>query len=205
MQELIAIASVKESDSEDNMTILREFLDRVALTSGLDTSEDSEQEENQKKSFITLMTLHLAKGLEYPYVFLTGLEEGLLPHHRSLHDPIGLEEERRLCYVGITRAMQRLYISRAFTRGMFSAGGFGMSGMFRDASRFAYDLPEDLLEHRGHEFLMGAEPETHYEEELNFDDIVDELDLDVAPTKRKKKSKQKDITGLVLSADKLAD
>jgi DNA helicase II / ATP-dependent DNA helicase PcrA len=83
------------------------------------------------------MTLHTAKGLEFPVVFLTGLEDGVFPHLRSLGDPTELEEERRLAYVGITRAQERLYVSRAVVR---SAWG---SPSYNPASRFLEELPED--------------------------------------------------------------
>jgi len=88
---------------------------------------------------VTLMTLHTAKGLEFPVVFLTGLEDGVFPHLRSLGNNRELEEERRLAYVGITRARQRLYISRAVTRGAWG------QPQYNPASRFLEELPEDLL------------------------------------------------------------
>jgi DNA helicase-2/ATP-dependent DNA helicase PcrA len=89
---------------------------------------------------VTLMTLHTAKGLEFPVVFLTGLEDGIFPHLRTLGDPVELEEERRLAYVGITRAQQRLYLSRAVTR---SAWG---QPSYNPPSRFLEEVPTDLVE-----------------------------------------------------------
>ena len=89
---------------------------------------------------VFLMTLHLAKGLEFDSVFLIGLEEGLLPHIRSKHDTIALEEERRLCYVGITRAKKRLYLSSAKTR--FS---YGTTDYNREPSRFLKAIPIENL------------------------------------------------------------
>ena len=77
----------------------------------------------EKPDLLTLITLHQAKGLEYPIVFMVGMEDGLLPHSRSMDEPASLEEERRLCYVGMTRAKDRLYLSRAFRRGF--RGGTG--------------------------------------------------------------------------------
>ena len=90
---------------------LQAFLERVSLAS------DADQIPDEDNGVITLMTLHTAKGLEFPVVFLTGWEDGQFPHMRALGDPSELSEERRLAYVGITRAQRRLYISRAVTRG----------------------------------------------------------------------------------------
>jgi DNA helicase-2/ATP-dependent DNA helicase PcrA len=95
-----------------------------------DTGEDSVQ----------MMTLHTAKGLEFPVVFLCGMEEGLFPHQRSSADAVGMEEERRLCYVGITRAMRQLYLSYAETRRLHGIDSHG------SPSRFIRELPPDLLE-----------------------------------------------------------
>ena len=87
-----------------------------------------------------MMTLHSAKGLEFPVVFLCGMEEGLFPHQRSLTDLEGLEEERRLCYVGMTRAMQQLYLTWAEQRRLHGVDSYGQ------ASRFVREIPEALLE-----------------------------------------------------------
>src|SRR5690625_7717603 len=86
------------------------------------------------------MTLHTAKGLEFPVVFLTGLEDGTFPHNRTLGDPEELEEERRLAYVGITRAREKLYITRAQMRAMWGAS------QFMPASRFLDEIPESVLD-----------------------------------------------------------
>jgi DNA helicase-2/ATP-dependent DNA helicase PcrA len=86
------------------------------------------------------MTLHSAKGLEFPLVFLCGLEDGLFPHRRSLDDPGGLEEERRLCYVGATRAMRHLYLTYAEQRRLHGADSFGQP------SRFIREIPDELVE-----------------------------------------------------------
>jgi len=112
------------------------FLEQVALVADADQvpSDDPEHQ-----GVVTLMTLHTAKGLEFPVVFLAGLEDGVFPHLRSLGDNRELEEERRLAYVGITRARQRLYISRAVTRGAWG------QPQYNPASRFLEELPEDLL------------------------------------------------------------
>ena len=87
-----------------------------------------------------MMTLHTAKGLEFPVVFLCGMEEGLFPHQRSLNDLDGLEEERRLCYVGMTRAMRQLYLTCAEQRRLHGVDSYGQ------ASRFIREIPEELLE-----------------------------------------------------------
>src|SRR5258707_7774776 len=87
-----------------------------------------------------MMTLHSAKGLEFPVVFLCGMEEGLFPHQRSLTDLDGLEEERRLCYVGMTRAMRQLYLTWAEQRRLHGVDSYGQ------ASRFVREIPEELLE-----------------------------------------------------------
>jgi len=115
---------------------LASFLQEVALVSDVD---DLEEQANAP----TLLTLHMAKGLEFPVVFIVGMEEGLLPHSRSLDDPEQLEEERRLCYVGITRAKERLYLLHTFRRAFW-----GDSSEVRLPSRFLSDIPPELIEGR---------------------------------------------------------
>ncbi len=115
---------------------LGEFLEQVALVSETDNLEDA-------PNATTLLTLHAAKGLEFPIVFLTGLEDGLLPHSRSLEDGEELAEERRLFYVGITRAKDQVYISHAFRRTYFGDTSVSVP------SRFLGDIPEDLMEGNG--------------------------------------------------------
>src|SRR4051795_6251941 len=112
---------------------LADFLERVSLVADTDQLPDDED------GVVTLMTLHTAKGLEFPVVFLTGLEDGIFPHMRSLGDDKELEEERRLAYVGITRARQRLYLSRSLVR---SAWG---QPSWNPASRFLEEIPTDLV------------------------------------------------------------
>jgi DNA helicase-2/ATP-dependent DNA helicase PcrA len=113
---------------------LEDFLASAALASDAD-SKDSEQDR------VTLMTLHASKGLEFPVVFLVGLEQGLFPSYRSLDDPASMEEERRLCYVGITRAKERLFLSHASERRLWG-------GMREPAipSVFLSELPEALVQ-----------------------------------------------------------
>lgn len=124
--------------AEGDFETLSDFLTNSALATSLDSlSEDDEGK-------VTLLTLHASKGLEYPQVFITGLEEGLLPHSRAIEDgPEGLAEERRLLYVGITRAKDRLYITRAQRRRL------GQYANTTEPSRFLYDLPADLMEGSG--------------------------------------------------------
>jgi DNA helicase-2/ATP-dependent DNA helicase PcrA len=112
------------------------FLEQVSLVADAD---EIPPEDPEHQGVVTLMTLHTAKGLEFPVVFLTGLEDGVFPHLRSLGNNRELEEERRLAYVGITRARHRLYLSRSVTR---SAWG---QPQYNPASRFLEELPEDLL------------------------------------------------------------
>jgi DNA helicase-2/ATP-dependent DNA helicase PcrA len=103
---------------------------------------DADQIPDEGDGVVTLMTLHTAKGLEFPVVFLTGLEDGVFPHMRSLADVKELEEERRLAYVGITRARTRLYLTRATTRAAWGAPSYN------PASRFLDEVPEALVDWR---------------------------------------------------------
>ena len=111
---------------------LNAFLEQVALVSDVDNADDG-------GDGLTLITLHQAKGLEYPTVFMVGMEEGMLPHMRSFDDPASMEEERRLCYVGMTRAKEHLYLTRAFRR---RVNGTTLPGI---PSRFLNDIPRDLI------------------------------------------------------------
>ncbi|MBV7433164.1 DNA helicase PcrA [Dermabacteraceae bacterium TAE3-ERU5] len=122
-----------EEENEDELGPVAQFLEKVSLVA------DSDQIPGEEEQYVTLMTLHTAKGLEFPVVFLTGMEDGTFPHQRSLADPQQLEEERRLAYVGLTRARQRLFITRAQMR---SAWG---GTQFFPASRFLEDIPEETL------------------------------------------------------------
>jgi DNA helicase II / ATP-dependent DNA helicase PcrA len=118
---------------------LGDFLERVALVADTDQIPDQPEDDS---GVVTLMTLHTAKGLEFPVVFLTGLEDGVFPHARSLGDQPELEEERRLAYVGVTRARERLYISRAVVRSAWGAPSHN------PGSRFLDELPVDLVDWR---------------------------------------------------------
>ncbi|MGQ9598502.1 MAG: ATP-dependent helicase [Anaerolineae bacterium] len=109
------------------------FLEGVALVSDVDNLDD-------RVDAPTLMTLHAAKGLEFAAVFITGMEEGLFPHNRSMDDPEQMEEERRLCYVGVTRAKERLYLLRTFRRTLYG------ENEVREPSRFLHDIPPHLIQ-----------------------------------------------------------
>ena len=114
---------------------IQAFLEAISLVTDLDNTDG----EGGEQSAVTLMTLHTAKGLEFPVVFVTGLEDGVFPHSRSLGDPDELEEERRLCYVGITRARERLYLCHAWSRMLFGATDY------YPPSRFLSEIPEELM------------------------------------------------------------
>ena len=121
--------------SAREFTVLDEFLEQVALVADTDDLDDDDQ--------VVLMTLHSAKGLEFPVVFIGGVEEGVFPHSRALTAPDEMEEERRLAYVGITRAMRRLFISHAWSRMLFG------NTQYNPPSRFLDEIPSELMESRG--------------------------------------------------------
>jgi DNA helicase-2/ATP-dependent DNA helicase PcrA len=133
LDELVSAAKSFTPDPANEMSPLDEFLSHAALESG-------EGQADAWEDCVQLMTMHSAKGLEFPLVFLCGMEDGLFPHQRSIADPDGLEEERRLCYVGITRAMQTLYVTYAEQRRLH-----GMDN-FSQASRFIAEIPDEHIE-----------------------------------------------------------
>jgi DNA helicase-2/ATP-dependent DNA helicase PcrA len=134
IMELRNVASeYNELSTEEALTA---FLEKVSLVSDID-------ELDEKADAVTLITLHQAKGLEFPAVFIVGLEEGILPHRKSFDDPEQMEEERRLCYVGITRAKKRLYLLRSYRRSLF--GG----STANPPSRFLKDISPHLISPRG--------------------------------------------------------
>ncbi|MDQ0201624.1 DNA helicase PcrA [Neobacillus ginsengisoli] len=139
LEELLSVTKNFEESNEDKSLIA--FLTDLALVADIDSMDD----EGEKADSIVLMTLHSAKGLEFPVVFLIGMEEGVFPHSRSLTEEAEMEEERRLAYVGITRAEQTLFLTNAQMRTLF-----GRTNM-NPASRFISEIPADLLE--------GVEPE----------------------------------------------
>jgi DNA helicase-2/ATP-dependent DNA helicase PcrA len=131
--ELVSAAKSFESDPAEEMSPLDEFLSHAALEAG-------EGQADAWEDCVQLMTMHSAKGLEFPLVFMSGMEDGLFPHQRSIADPNGLEEERRLCYVGITRAKQNLYVTYAEQRRLH-----GMDN-FSQPSRFIAEIPDEHIE-----------------------------------------------------------
>ncbi|MBK4206094.1 DNA helicase PcrA [Bacillus subtilis] len=137
IDEFLSVTKNFEQKSKDKTLVA--FLTDLALIADIDQL-DQKEEESGGKDAITLMTLHAAKGLEFPVVFLMGLEEGVFPHSRSLMEEAEMEEERRLAYVGITRAEQELYLTNAKMRTLF-----GRTNM-NPESRFIAEIPDDLLE-----------------------------------------------------------
>ncbi|ORW93073.1 ATP-dependent DNA helicase PcrA [Mycobacterium sp. IEC1808] len=138
--DLANAAALDESAPEDedvpDTGVLAAFLERVSLVA------DADDIPEHGAGVVTLMTLHTAKGLEFPVVFVTGWEDGMFPHMRSLDDPTELSEERRLAYVGITRARQRLYVSRAIVRSSWG------QPMLNPESRFLREIPQELIDWR---------------------------------------------------------
>jgi len=133
--ELVGVAEQVEAqeNTDDEETALERFLQQTSLV------QDTDQIESDNGA-VTLMTLHSAKGLEFRAVFVVGVEEGLFPHSRALADENEMEEERRLCYVGITRAKERLYLVYATERNLYGRM------QFNEKSRFIENIPEGLLD-----------------------------------------------------------
>jgi len=151
--ELEAVAREFENTPGEAPT-LAAFLERVSLVSDADEIPDHED------GMVSLMTLHTAKGLEFPLVFMTGVEEGVFPHQRALADPTQLSEERRLAYVGITRAMSRLHVSRAASRTWWG------SMVHNPPSRFLSEIPEELIE--WHEATNQSDTPSRPDNETDF-------------------------------------
>ena len=137
IEEFKTVTTDFEKTSEEDTSLVA-FLTDLALIADIDSMDDEEEAENEAK--VTLMTLHSAKGLEFPVVFLIGLEEGIFPHSRSMMDDEEMEEERRLAYVGITRAEQELYLTHAQMRTLY-----GRTNM-NPISRFISEIPAELLD-----------------------------------------------------------
>ena len=138
LDEFLTVAIEFEEEEAENS--LSSFLEGITLSSDIDDLEESEE-------YVTLMTLHSAKGLEFPVVFLIGMEEGIFPGYKSISEPKELEEERRLCYVGITRAKENLFLTCSKQRTIFG------STSYNPVSRFLKEIPENLLE--GYEEAFG--------------------------------------------------
>ena len=144
LREFISVAKNFDDGAAEGENGLADFLAQIALISDVDQTEQSD-------GTVTLMTFHAAKGLEFPAVFMAGMEEGLFPHSRTLLDDTEIEEERRTCYVGITRAERRLYLTYARQRTIY-----GRTEMSRP-SRFLAEIPEELVEHKEADFFGGAD------------------------------------------------
>ncbi|HKF91360.1 MAG TPA: DNA helicase PcrA [Acidimicrobiia bacterium] len=155
--DVAGLAGIASGSADGEAAAVPQGLDRVqAFLEAVSLVTDLDDIEGEKRA-ITLMTLHSAKGLEFPVVFLTGLEDGVFPHMRSLGDPDELEEERRLCYVGITRARERLYLCHAWSRMLFGRTDF------YPPSRFLSEIPEELVEVLGEERPVGGGRGAHRE------------------------------------------
>ena len=145
LAELAAEGTVEAAGREENLlelinvasefTTVDEFLEQVALVADTDDLDEA--------NHVTLMTMHSAKGLEFPVVFIVGMEEGIFPHSRALNDPVELEEERRLAYVGITRARERLSLSHSWSRSLYG------NTQYNPPSRFLNEIPDELIEREG--------------------------------------------------------
>ena len=156
------IAAVLEYEESETEPTLADFLAKITLASDIDNMED-------KSDVVTMMTLHSAKGLEFPIVFMVGIEEGLLPHQRSYDTEAELEEERRLCYVGLTRAQEHVYLTYARSRRLYRDIDY------RIPSRFIEEIPPELVDQgTTHEsprrpVVSSYDPdESDYEEEISF-------------------------------------
>ena len=144
LDEFLTVAIEFEDESADNK--LSDFLEGITLSSDIDNMEEAEET-------VTLMTLHSAKGLEFPVVFLVGMEEGIFPGYKSIGEPKELEEERRLCYVGITRAKEHLFLTCSKQRTIFG------STSCNQVSRFLREIPIDLLD--GYDDALGEKQESN--------------------------------------------
>lgn len=144
LDEFLTVAIEFEEESADNK--LSDFLEGITLSSDIDNMEETEDT-------VTLMTLHSAKGLEFPVVFLVGMEEGIFPGYKSISEPKELEEERRLCYVGITRAKENLFLTCSKQRTIFG------STSCNQVSRFLKEIPSELLD--GYDEALGEKQETN--------------------------------------------
>ncbi len=157
IENLMELMSVAEQ-----FPVLSEFLENVALI------ESSDKPNLQETPAVTLMTIHASKGLEFPWVFLVGMEEGLFPHSRALMDDTELEEERRLCYVAITRAKERVFLTNARSRVYFG------SVQSNDPSRFLFEMPQESLKFLGDTSEQTLRPSSS----VDIDEFLDKLDYD---------------------------
>jgi DNA helicase-2/ATP-dependent DNA helicase PcrA len=153
LDEFLTVAMEFEDESAENS--LSDFLEGITLSSDIDNADE-------EVDSVTLMTLHSAKGLEFPVVFLVGMEEGIFPGYQSMQEPKELEEERRLCYVGVTRAKENLFLTCAKQRTVFGSTSCNMT------SRFLNEIPAELLD--GAEEALGGRSKKHIFEKETFGD-----------------------------------
>ncbi len=177
IRELVSYAGTVARGESDNEKAISFFMDKVSLAGSDESYESKNAKDENLTDVVSLMTVHLAKGLEFPVVFFTGLEEGLVPHSKTFDLPEELEEERRLCYVGITRAMEKLYLTYAQKRTMYSKN---RESFTRKESRFLRDIPNELIErddedfyHEGYTFNRNEACMT-YKDDSNFDFLPQE-------------------------------
>jgi DNA helicase-2/ATP-dependent DNA helicase PcrA len=157
-------AVTRDSNALDPENALAEFLQQVALVSDVDALEE-------KADVPVMMTLHMAKGLEFPIVFIVGMEEGVFPHSRSFDEPMQMEEERRLAYVGITRAKEKLYLVYAFRRSQYGESDVG------EPSRFLADIPRDLVKAKGGDASRASRDTRAGAGHSSLDEILSGLDF----------------------------
>ena len=159
MELINAAHGFRQPFDDDDLSPMQSFLAHAALESG-------ENQASEWQESVQLMTMHSAKGLEFPLVFIAGMEDGLFPHSRSQLDPGGLEEERRLCYVAVTRSMKELYISYSNQRMLHG------NMMSCQPSRFLYEIPNELIDDLSAE---GLKPMTKKHKRTGSDNLLGKL------------------------------
>ena len=176
LAELVSAAKSFEPDPAEEMSPLDTFLSHAALEAG-------EGQADAWEDCVQLMTMHSVKGLEFPLVFMCGMEDGLFPHQRSVADPNGLEEERRLCYVGITRAMQSLYITHAEQRRLHGKDNFSQR------SRFISEIPDEYIEEIRPRIRIAQpmQSSTSTQQRMSIDDAGSDVGIRLGQRVRHKK------------------
>jgi DNA helicase-2/ATP-dependent DNA helicase PcrA len=176
LAELVSAAKSFEPDPAEEMSQLDTFLSHAALEAG-------EGQADAWEDCVQLMTMHSVKGLEFPLVFMCGMEDGLFPHQRSVADPNGLEEERRLCYVGITRAMQSLYITHAEQRRLHGKDNFSQP------SRFISEIPDEYIEEIRPRIRIAQpmQSSTSTQQRMSIDDAGSDVGIRLGQRVRHKK------------------
>ena len=157
------VSAISEYEEGNDKASLEDFLNQVALVTDIDRMDP-------EANAVTLMTIHSAKGLEFDYVFIAGMDENIFPHRNCIDEPGGIEEERRLCYVGITRARKKLYVMSSVERRQYGARRFGAM------SRFIDEIPEELIELRGRMPVRAVKRKIQEEDDSLF--VDEEPDYD---------------------------